>query len=98
MSWAARPTRSISSPPKASRAGRRCRSATSPAASPNGSPMRSSLFLLPLLLAGCATTQQTPAAPALHAETFGPARGAQVRTLIVVLHSDGAPDHYRFAA
>ena len=60
--------------------------------------MRSSLFLLPLLLAGCATTQQTPAAPALHAETFGPARGAQVRTLIVVLHSDGAPDHYRFAA
>jgi len=59
--------------------------------------MRSSLLLLPLLIAGCTTTQQVPAAPILHAETFGPARSVQVRTLIVVLHGDGTPDHYCFA-
>lgn len=65
--------------------------------------MRSSLFALPLLLAGCtATVPQSPAlAPAptgLYTETFGPASGAAVRTLIVVLHADGQPSHYAFAA
>lgn len=60
--------------------------------------MRFSLALLPLLLAGCATSQHDlgPAAR-LHAETYGPKRSADVRTLIVVLHGDAAPNHYRFA-
>ncbi|RYD94631.1 MAG: hypothetical protein EOP61_21300 [Sphingomonadales bacterium] len=35
--------------------------------------------------------------PRLHAETFGPARGADVRTLIIVVHGEGQPNHYRFA-
>ena len=61
--------------------------------------MRSSLLLPLLLLAGCATTTQPPLAPLnLHAETFGPARSAKVRTLIVVLHGEGVPRHYAFAA
>lgn len=61
--------------------------------------MRYSLVLLPLLLASCATSQPglRPAAT-LHAETYGPKRGPGVRTLIVVLHGEGTPDHYRFAA
>lgn len=60
--------------------------------------MRFSLALLPLLLAGCATSQpDLRPAPKLHAETYGPKRGKDVRTLIVVLHGDGVPNHYRFA-
>ena len=60
--------------------------------------MRFSALLAALLLAGCATMPQTATSvPGLHAETFGPARGAKVRTLIVVLHGEGQPDHYRFA-
>lgn len=62
--------------------------------------MRSSLLLATLLLAGCATTGQRDAAPGakLRAETFGPSRGGQVRTLVVVLHGDAQADHYGFAA
>ena len=59
--------------------------------------MRFSLAFAALLLAGCVTTPQAVPAPGLHVEMFGHARGAQVRTLIVVLHGEGAPDHYRFA-
>lgn len=59
--------------------------------------MRSSLMLAALLLGGCATMPAATTTPGLSAETFGPARGAQVRTLILVLHGDGQPDHYRFA-
>jgi pimeloyl-ACP methyl ester carboxylesterase len=59
--------------------------------------MRFSPAIAALLLAGCATVPQAAPGPALHAETFGPARGGQVRTLIVVIHADGVPDHYRFA-
>ncbi|MES2986291.1 MAG: alpha/beta hydrolase [Pseudomonadota bacterium] len=59
--------------------------------------MRFSFALAAVLLAGCATTPQTASVPGLHAETFGPARGLQVRTLIVVLHGEGQPSHYRFA-
>lgn len=64
--------------------------------------MRSSLALLPLLLAGCASTQSTqsvqaPVSTALRTVTFGPAAGPSVKTLIVVLHADGQPSHYAFA-
>ncbi|WP_404338156.1 alpha/beta hydrolase [Sphingomonas sp. MMS12-HWE2-04] len=59
-----------------------------------------------LLVAACtpAPAPETAIAPAakLHLETFGTARPAQTRTLIVVLHGDGdaaaRSDHYRFAA
>jgi len=60
--------------------------------------MRFRALLLPLLIAGCtATTQRGEIAPGLHAETFG-ASAAAARTLIVVLHGEGIPDHYGFAA
>ena len=59
--------------------------------------MRFSALLVAALLAGCATTTPQASVPGLHAETFGPARGLQVQTLIVVLHGEGQPDHYRFA-
>lgn len=61
--------------------------------------MRSSLGLLtlPALLAGCTTVQAPPSNPSLAVQTFGPARGGNVRTLVVVLHGDRAPDHYGFA-
>jgi pimeloyl-ACP methyl ester carboxylesterase len=60
--------------------------------------MRFSLALLPILLAGCATSQPNLRPEArLHAETYGPKRGINVRTLIVVLHGDSAANHYRFA-
>jgi pimeloyl-ACP methyl ester carboxylesterase len=59
--------------------------------------MRFSPAFAGLLLAGCATLPQNVPGPALHAETFGSARGGQVRTLVVVIHRDGTPDHYRFA-
>ena len=58
--------------------------------------MRFNLALLPLLLAGC-TASQPDLRPRLHAETYGPRRGTDVRTLIVVLHGDETPNHYRFA-
>ncbi|WP_240953681.1 lysophospholipase [Sphingomonas sp. G-3-2-10] len=68
--------------------------------------MRSSLILLPLLLAGCATTpapqQAVPDVAKLHVERFGDTKPAAVRTLIVILHGDGSPsirtDEYAFAA
>lgn len=65
--------------------------------------MRSSLILmLAGTLAGCAATNMgRSAAPTLDARTFGPARGKDVRTLLVVLHGDGLAnarsDHYGFA-
>lgn len=61
--------------------------------------MRFSPLLALALLAGCATTPppQISSVPGLRTETFGPTRGLQVRTLIVVIHGDGEPDHYRFA-
>jgi pimeloyl-ACP methyl ester carboxylesterase len=75
------------------------------AASRNGSPMRFDRFALaavPLLLAGCATGQTGASAPRLAAQTYGPARGAAVETLVMVLHGDGStsarPDHAGFAA
>lgn len=67
--------------------------------------MRSSLALLPLFLAGCATTsvvtpspQAAQAKPDLYAQTFGQTSAAAVQTLIVVLHADSQPSHYGFAA
>ncbi|MBB5710508.1 alpha/beta hydrolase family protein [Sphingomonas xinjiangensis] len=60
--------------------------------------MRFSPAFLPLLLAGCATTSAQHPATQLHAETYGPKRSADVRTLVVVLHGDDGPDHYRFAS
>jgi pimeloyl-ACP methyl ester carboxylesterase len=70
--------------------------------------MRSSLlFPLAALLASCTatTTQQAalpePPLPALAAQTYGPARGPDVQTLLIVLNGDGTPglrtDHYGFA-
>jgi len=66
--------------------------------------MRSSLALLPLLLAGCASMQAPPPASlaaiptGLYTETFGPASGTAVKTLVVVIHADNQPSHYAFAA
>lgn len=52
------------------------------------------LLLAPLLLAGCATIgpHRAPPAPQLHFETFSSERARDVRTLVVVLNGDGAPD------
>jgi pimeloyl-ACP methyl ester carboxylesterase len=62
--------------------------------------MRSSLALIALTLAGCATTR-TPPARGLHSETFGSVPRARVRSLVIVVHGDGAPaeraDEYAFA-
>jgi pimeloyl-ACP methyl ester carboxylesterase len=61
------------------------------AASPNGSPMRFKLplFLLPLLIAGCATDRaQTPAAPKLFTQGYG-ASPRTAPTLYVVIHGNG---------
>jgi pimeloyl-ACP methyl ester carboxylesterase len=66
--------------------------------------MRSSVVLASLLLAGCSTMPPPQsAAPVavptgLYSETFGPASGASVKTLIVVVHADDQPSHYAFAA
>ncbi len=69
--------------------------------------MRSSLILLPLLMAGCASmpaardVAAAPPEPKLHVERFGETRPAEVRTLVVVIHGDAVPgsraDEYAFA-
>ncbi|UYY58538.1 alpha/beta hydrolase family protein [Sphingomonas sp. S2-65] len=58
--------------------------------------MRFRLALLPLLLTGCATSTPTMNGR-LQAETYGPKRGSDVQTLIVVLQGEDAPDHHGFA-
>lgn len=62
-------------------------------------------LLLGALLAGCTTIGDTHApmqaqqrTPVLHVTTYGPSKGAQVKTLVVVLHGEGTPAHYSFAA
>jgi pimeloyl-ACP methyl ester carboxylesterase len=61
--------------------------------------MRFSLPIALLLLAGCTATApsaprsalQTAVVPPLHAESFGLTRARDVRTLVIVIHANGAP-------